>query len=88
MAAKRKIEVFTASCVVCDETVAMVKNIACPSCEVEVLDMHDAAVAAKAKRYGVVRLPAVAINGKLAVCCTGNAAVNEHALRAAGLGVA
>lgn len=85
MATKRKIEVFTADCPLCDETVAMVKRIAWSSCEVEVLSMSDPAVAARAKGYGIVRVPAVAINGSLAECCAGSGP-NEETLRAAGLG--
>jgi hypothetical protein len=53
MSAKRKIEIFSAGCATCDEAVAMVKRVACSSCDVEVLDMRDPAVAAKAKSYGV-----------------------------------
>ncbi len=77
--------VCTAGCLLCDETVAMVKRIAGASCDVEVLDMKQAVVAAKAKRYGVARVPAVAINGKLADCCAGSGP-DEQTLRAAGLG--
>jgi glutaredoxin 3 len=83
--AKRKIEVFTAGCPLCDETVAMVNRVACSSCDVEVLSMSDPGVAAKARTYGVVRVPAVVINGRLADCCAGGAP-NEETLRAAGLG--
>jgi len=72
MSAKRKVEVFSAGCAPCDETVALVRKIACPSCEIEVLDMHDAKTAAKAKSYGVRTVPAVAIDGSLAACCAGS----------------
>ncbi len=85
MSSKRKIEVFSAGCAACDETVAMVKRIACSSCDVEVLDMHDQAVAAKAKSYGVRTVPAIAIDGRLAACCTANGP-DEASLRAAGVG--
>ena len=84
---KRKVEVFSAGCPACVETVTLVQQIACPSCDVEVLDMNKPEVATKAKQYGVKTVPAVAINGKLASCCTG-AGPNEAALRSAGLGVA
>lgn len=87
MADKRKIEVFTAGCPACDETVAMVQRVACASCDVEIHDMRQAGVAARAKRYGVARVPAVVINGVLAGCCAG-AGPNEATLRAAGLGQA
>jgi hypothetical protein len=85
MATKRKIEVFSAGCGVCDDTVALVNRLACPSCEVTVLDMHDARIAERAQRLGVRSLPAVAIDGKLAECCAGRG-VYEATLRAAGLG--
>jgi glutaredoxin 3 len=83
---KRKVEVFTAGCAACEETVALVNTIACSSCDVEILDMHDAKVGAKAKQYGIRSVPAVVIDGKLADCCRGRG-VEEASLRAAGVGV-
>jgi len=83
---KRNIEVFTAGCAACEEAIALVKKIACSSCDVQILDMHDKKIAAKAKQYGVRSVPAVAIDGKLAGCCTGRG-VQEASLRAAGVGV-
>lgn len=85
MAAKRRIEVFSAGCAPCEETVAMVKRLACQSCEVEVLDMRDPAVAARAKSYGVRVIPTVLIDGQLASCCI-DSGPDEAALRAAGTG--
>ena len=85
MTTKRKIEIFSAGCGVCDETVAMVKRIACASCEIEVLDMSDSAVAAKAKSYGVRAVPAVAVDGRLATCCAGGGP-DEASLRSVGIG--
>ncbi len=82
---RRKIEVFVAGCPACDETVQMVSEVACPSCEVVVLDMHDPAVADRASRLGVRSVPAVAIDGELAGCCAGRGP-DEATLRAAGLG--
>jgi glutaredoxin len=86
MTKKRTIEVFTAGCAACEEAIALVKKIACSSCDVQILDMHDQKIAAKAKQYGVRSVPAIAIDGKLADCCTGRG-VQEASLRAAGLGV-
>ena len=85
MSTQRKIEVFSAGCPACEETVTLVKSITCPSCEVEVLDMHNSEVAAKAKEYGVRSVPAVAIDGRLAGCCAGRGP-DETTLRAAGVG--
>ena len=85
MTTKRKIEVFSASCPVCEQTVELVKRIACDSCDVTVLDLHDAEVASKAKKLSIKSVPAVVIDGKLAQCCE-NRGPDEATLRAAGLG--
>lgn len=85
MAAKRKIEVFSAGCPACEETVRLVNRIACPSCDLTVLDMKNPAVASRAKNLGIRSVPAVVIDGKLADCCTGRGP-DDAALRAAGLG--
>jgi len=82
---KRSIEIFSAGCGVCDDTVQKVREIACDSCEVTVLDMRKPEVAARARELGVRSVPAVAVNGKLASCCAGRG-VGEAALRAAGVG--
>ena len=83
--AKRKVEVFTAECSVCDEAMEMINRLACPSCEVITLDMNDATVANYAKDLGVRSVPAVAIDGQLAGCCSGRGP-DEQTLRAAGIG--
>ena len=85
MSAKRKIEVFGAGCPACEETIEMVNRMACPSCEVSVLDMNDPGVTVRAKELGVRSVPAVAIDGHLADCCAGRGP-DEATLRAAGLG--
>lgn len=85
MSAKRKIEIFSAGCPVCEETINLVNRIACTSCEVEVLDMRRTEVATRAKRLGIRSVPAVAINGQLADCCAGRGP-DEKTLRAAGIG--
>lgn len=85
MTTKRKVEVFSAGCPACADVETLVKSLACPSCEVEVLDMHDMVVAQRAKTLGVRSVPAVAINGQLAGCCAGRG-IDEASLRAAGLG--
>ncbi|MCL5959211.1 MAG: thioredoxin family protein [Chloroflexi bacterium] len=85
MNAKRKIEVFTAGCPACEEAVELVKRLACPSCQVNVLDMRDSDVARRAKDLDIRSVPAVVIDGKLADCCAGRGH-DEATLRAAGLG--
>ncbi len=85
MANQRWIEIFSAGCPVCDDLVARVKELACASCNVTVLDMKDSEAAARAKELGIRSILAVAIDGKLADCCAGRGP-DEAVLRAAGLG--
>lgn len=87
MATKRKIEVFSAGCSACQDVVALVQQVACPSCDVSVLDMNDPNVSSRAKSLGIRSVPAVVIDGKLADCCAGRGP-DETTLRAAGLGTA
>jgi len=84
---KRKIEIFTAGCPACQETVDLVNKIACPSCEVSILDMKDSAVAQRAKSLGIRSVPAVVVDGQVAPCCAGRG-VDAGSLRAAGVGQA
>jgi len=85
MTTQRKVEVFSAGCPVCEETIELINRVACPSCEVSVLDMSDPDVADRAKELGIHSLPAVVIDSRLADCCAGRGP-DEDALRAAGLG--
>ena len=82
---KRKIEIFSAGCPVCDEAIRMVQDAAFPSCEVTVLEMNDPQVASRANKLGIRSVPAVVIDGKLADCCSGRGP-DEGVLRAAGVG--
>ena len=86
VSAKRKVEIFSAGCGCCEETIKLVKSIACPSCDISVLDMKQREIAERAKSLGVRSVPAVVIDGKLAGCCAGRGP-EEATLRAAGLGV-
>lgn len=86
MSTKRHIEIFSAGCSICIDVIARVRSMACSSCEIDVLDLTDASVAERAASLGVRSIPAVAVNGKLADCCTGRG-VSDDALRAAGIGV-
>jgi glutaredoxin len=69
MAQRRRIEIFSAGCPACNETVELVKRIAGSAHNVEVLDMHQTDIAARAKSHGIRSLPSVTIDGKLAGCC-------------------
>ena len=85
MKTRRQIEVFSAGCPVCEETIALVNRIVCSSCEVTVLNTNNSEVAARARRLGIRSIPAVVINGKLADCCAGRRP-DESTLRTAGIG--
>jgi glutaredoxin 3 len=85
MAQRKQIEVFSAGCAACEDTIQLVNSIACGSCEVTVLDMHDAQVAMRARQLGIRSVPAVVIDGQLADCCSGRG-VDAETLRAGGVG--
>ena len=82
MGTKKKIEIFSAGCSTCKETIELVKRLADSSHELVVHDMHKSETATKAKNYGVRSVPAVVIDGKLASCCAGRGP-EEHVLRSA-----
>lgn len=80
------VEVFTAGCPVCDPVVQLVKQVACPSCDVTVYNLADDPRASeRAKTLGIERLPTVLVDGKPLTCCEAGP-VTEAALRAAGVG--
>jgi glutaredoxin 3 len=79
---KHKIEVFSAGCKTCKDTIATVKKLAGSEHEVIVHDMQNGEIAIRAAQHGVRSVPAVVINGKLAGCCEGRG-VEENVLREA-----
>ena len=81
----RKIEIFSAGCPTCQETIDLVNNLACNSCEISVVNMHNSDIAVRAKSLGIQSVPVVVINGKLADCCASQGP-DELSLREAGLG--
>jgi hypothetical protein len=85
MSKTRKIEVFSAGCPLCIEAEEKVRKLACPSCDVTVLNLQEPTSLKRAKELGVHSVPAVAIDGELAGCCTGRG-IDEKALQDAGLG--
>jgi glutaredoxin 3 len=73
MSTRKKIEVFSAGCSTCKETIELVKKIAGSTHQVVIHDMHLADVASNARAHGVKSVPAVVIDGTLAGCCAGRA---------------
>ncbi len=85
---KRTVEVFTSGCPICESTVNLVESLACPSCEVIIYDLTkdpNKEIQHKATLYGIERIPAVAVDGKLLECCE-MSSVSENILRQAGVG--
>jgi hypothetical protein len=80
--AKHTIEIYSAGCQTCIDTIEMVKWIAGSDYEVKVHEMLHGNTAAQAKGLGIRSLPAVVIDGKLASCCAGRGP-DEHVLREA-----
>ena len=87
---KRSVEIFTAGCPLCDETVKLVRELACDNCEVLLYDLHSGSTTnqcrEKVAQYGIYRVPAVVVNGKLVDCCINQQPVSREALVAAGIG--
>jgi len=88
---KRKIELFTAGCTVCEPVVEMVKAMACSSCEVIIYNIAQPCdtkeCLEKVKPYGIKALPAIAVDGKLLSCCQ-NKGISVDELKNAGIGQA
>jgi glutaredoxin 3 len=82
---QRTVEIFSVGCPACEETIQLVKAIACSSCDVTVLEMRTASVAVRAKTLGIRAVLAIAVNGQLVACCA-DRGPDETTLRAAGLG--
>jgi len=87
MTTLRHVEIFSAGCPVCEDTITLVNQLACPSCEITVLDMKDQAVASRAKWLGIRTIPAILVDDQIVECCAEHGP-NELLLRAAGIGTA
>jgi hypothetical protein len=85
MTEKRRVEVFTAGCPVCQGVVEMVNELTCPNCDVTIYNLNKNEGVDEAKVYGVTALPSVAVNGELLECCRRGPIAKEH-LEAAGIG--
>ena len=76
------IEVFSAGCAACNETITMVKKLAGSEHHVHVRDMQQTETAARARELRIRSVPAVVVDGKLAGCCAGRGP-EEQVLREA-----
>ena len=66
MANKRRIEVFSAGCSLCDDTLKLVKD-AVASCGCEVIERRcpENELCPEAKQYGVRAMPTVVLDGEI-----------------------
>ena len=66
--AQRKVEIFTSGCFLCEEVIKLVKELACPSCDVSILNLQEPCDSKecidKAKKYGINSVPTVVVDGK------------------------
>jgi len=66
MSTRRKIEIFTAGCPLCAETVQAVKD-AVASCGCEVIEHNiTSQISREAQHYGVRAVPTIVIDGQIA----------------------
>ena len=77
-----QIEIYSAGCMTCQETIDMVRELAGHEHEVVIRDMQQADTADRARALGIRSLPAVVVNGALAGCCSGRGP-DEKAIRMA-----
>jgi len=63
---KRKVEVFSAGCALCEEVIDVVRREAGSSSEVIVHNMKDARALARAEELGIRSVQAVVVDGRLA----------------------
>lgn len=84
---KRSIEILSAGCPACEETIKLVNENACPSCEIQIVDATKEDGAKLIKKFNIKSIPAVIIDGKLADCCSSRGP-NLDVLKRSGLGAA
>ncbi len=84
MTTKRKVEIFSANCPACQDTIDLVQDLACSSCEIEIHDMNDDAVSTRADELGIKSVPSIVVDGRLLDCCQRGPTTEE--LEKAGIG--
>ena len=78
---KHKIEIFSAGCATCKETIEMVRKIAGADHEIQIHDMHQHEIASRAKQQGAQ--PARRSNRRQARRMLRRTRPDEHVLREA-----
>lgn len=85
MTNKRRIEIFSANCPLCQKTIELVKSIACQSCDIRILDMNNNDVAKRAEELNIQSVPTVVVDGKVVGCCSGRGPSKEELMKS-GIG--
>lgn len=62
-----KIEVFTADCPLCNDTLKIIKQVSCPECEVIERRCSGEVCCEPAKGYGIKAVPTIVVDGKIRV---------------------
>jgi glutaredoxin len=66
-----KIEVFTASCPICKETLELVERVKCEKCTLTEYNLYekcaDRTCLELARHYGVKQVPTVVVDGEVAI---------------------
>ena len=63
----KKIEVFTADCPLCKETLELIKKEACTECEVIERRCSSDECCTSTKDYGIKAVPTIVVDGKIAI---------------------
>jgi len=65
---KHTIEVFTSGCLLCQDTVKIVKEAKCPECTLTEFNiLKKTEYLEKARKHGVKAVPSIVVDGKLAI---------------------
>lgn len=83
--AEHRVEVFSAGCILCENALQLVRELAGSRSTIQVHDMSTGDALFKVREYGVTRVPTVVIDGQLASCCEAGG-IDEQTLRSLGLG--
>lgn len=89
---QRQVEIFVAGCPRCAEAVALVEQMSCSTCQIQIWDVRTEQITPAAQQklddYGIQRLPAVVVDGVLVDCCRQQQPISREALATAGIGQA
>lgn len=80
-----KIEVFTASCPICKETLELIERVKCNKCTVIEYNLYEKCVdrtcLGRARHYGIRQVPTVVVDGEVAIRGKPTGAQLRHYMR-------